>query len=501
MPRSVLDALDAHAAARPTALALDDVSYAALREATLRVAARLRAAGLQPGDRLAIYSENRPGFVYAYLGALRAGAIVVPVNVLYRTADLEHVLGDATPSVVCVSAASAPYVAAREGCAVVDLADVEAWAHDPALAPLADPPAPDPDAGALIIYTSGTTGRSKGAVLGHGNLAAIAEQVGEAWRWTPADTLLLTLPLFHIHGLGAGLNGTLVAGGRLRLRERFDAAAAIATLAAGEATMFFGVPTMYVRFLEQAGPEVRFDRVRLFVSGSAALPATVHEEFARRFGVSVLERYGATEFGFALTNRYAGPRFAGTVGFPFPRVEVKLGDPATGADSPPGEPGEILVHGPNVFLGYWRNEAATQAAFVHDAQGRAWYKSGDLASYDPERGYTINGRLKELVISGGFNVYPIEVETELLRIPGIRAAAVVGEPHPARGEVPVAFVECDDDFDAETALATLRERLASFKVPKALYPIDALPRNAMGKVEKPRLRAMLAEGAASKPGG
>jgi malonyl-CoA/methylmalonyl-CoA synthetase len=501
MPRSVLDALDAHAAARPDSLALDDVSYAALRAATLRVAARLRAAGLNAGDRLAIYAENRPGFVYAYLGALRAGAIVVPVNVLYRTSDLEHVLDDATPSVVCVSAASAPYVAARDGRTVVDLADVESWAHDASIAPLADPPAADSGAGAIIIYTSGTTGRSKGAVLGHGNLVAIGEQLGEAWRWTNADTLLLTLPLFHVHGLGAGLNGTLIAGGRVLLRERFDAPSAIATLAAGEATMFFGVPTMYVRFLEQAGPDVRFDSVRLFVSGSAALPATVHEEFARRFGVSILERYGATEFGFALTNRYEGPRHAGTVGFPFPRVEVKLGEPTTSADVPPGEAGEILVHGPNVFLGYWRNEAATEAAFVRDAQNRAWYKSGDLASYDPERGYSINGRLKELVISGGFNVYPIEVETELLRVPGIRAAAVVGEPHPARGEVPVAFIETDPGFDPETALATLRERLASFKVPKALYPIDALPRNAMGKVEKPRLRAMLAESAASRTPG
>ena len=326
----------------------------------------------------------------------------------------------------------------------------------------------------------------------HGNLAAIAGQLVEAWRWTHADTLLLTLPLFHVHGLGAGLNGTLVAGGRVKLRERFDAADAIATLAGGAATMFFGVPTMYVRILEQASPATRFDRVRLFVSGSAALPATVHEEFDRRFGVSILERYGSTEFGFALSNRYDGPRFAGTVGFPLPHVDVRLAD-HDGNDVGPGEAGEILVHGPNVFKEYWRNDAATTAAFARDLQGRRWYRSGDLATFDPVRGYAINGRLKELVISGGFNVYPIEVETELLRLPGIRAAAVVGEPHPARGEVPVAFVEIDDAFDADACLATLRERLASFKVPKALYPIDTLPRNAMGKVEKPRLRELLAQ--------
>jgi malonyl-CoA/methylmalonyl-CoA synthetase len=256
--------------------------------------------------------------------------------------------------------------------------------------------------------------------------------------------------------------------------------------------MFFGVPTMYVRILEQAGEDVRFDRVRLFVSGSAALPATVHEEFARRFGVSILERYGSTEFGFALSNRYEGPRHAGTVGFPLPHVEVRLADP-DGVDVAPGESGEILVHGPNVCSGYWRNPSATAEAFSLDAAGRRWYRSGDMATFDPQRGYVINGRLKELVITGGFNVYPIEVETELLRLPGISAAAVIGRPDAARGEVPVAFIECEPGFDEAAALAQLSERLASFKVPKALYPIDALPRNAMGKVEKPRLRELLAQ--------
>jgi malonyl-CoA/methylmalonyl-CoA synthetase len=489
---SVLDALDTHAAQRPEALALDDVTYGGLRDASLRVAAKLRDAGLNPGDRLAIYAENRPGFVYAYLGGLRAGAIVVTVNVLYRTSDLQHILDDATPSVMCVSSDSIIYVPDREKRTLINLTDVEDWALDATLPALADAVPPRAGDGAILIYTSGTTGRSKGAMLTHGNLAAIAEQLVEAWQWTDADTLLLTLPLFHVHGLGAGLNGTLVAGARVLLRERFDAPSVIAALAAGEATMFFGVPTMYVRILEQAPEGTRFDRVRLFVSGSAALPSTVHEEFDRRFGVSILERYGSTEFGFALSNRYDGARHAGTVGFPLPRVEVRLADPQ-GKDVAPGEAGEILVHGPNVFGAYWGNEDATAAAFWTDDDGRRWYRSGDLATYDPERGYVINGRLKELVISGGFNVYPIEVETELLRLPGIRAAAVVGEPHAARGEVPVAFVETDEAFDPEASLEALRERLASFKVPKALYMIESLPRNAMGKVEKPRLRTLLAE--------
>jgi malonyl-CoA/methylmalonyl-CoA synthetase len=490
MNRTILAALDDHAARTPDALALDNLSYGALRAASLRVAAGLRAAGIAPGDRVVIYAENSRAFVHAYLGGLRAGAIVVPVNVLYRSSDLEHVLGDAEPAAVCVSEASAPF--ARDlGRPLIALAEIERWAADPSAPALADPPVAGPDDVAILIYTSGTTGRSKGAELTHGNLGAIAAALVEAWKWTAADTLLLTLPLFHVHGLGAGINGTLVAGGRVRLRERFDVADVVETLAAGEATMFFGVPTMYVRILENAAPGTRFDGMRLFVSGSAALPATVHEEFDRRFRVSILERYGSTEFGFALSNRYEGPRYAGTVGFPLPHVDVRLADPQ-GADVAAGAAGEILVHGPNVCRGYWRNPAATEAAFAPDAAGRRWYRSGDLATFDPERGYVINGRLKELVITGGFNVYPIEVEDELLRLPGIRAAAVVGRPDAARGEVPVAFIECDPGFDPEAALAVLRERLASFKVPKALYPIDALPRNAMGKVEKPRLREQLA---------
>jgi malonyl-CoA/methylmalonyl-CoA synthetase len=488
--RSILDALDRHAERTPDALALDEVSYGELRAASLRVAAKFAEAGVKRGDRIAVYSENRPGFVCAYLGGLRAGAIVVPVNVLYRTADLEHVLEDAEPTVVCVSEQSAQFATPRPGRTLVQLADVESWARDASIAPLADPPEPNGDDVAILIYTSGTTGRSKGAELTHRNLGAIADQLVEAWEWTARDTLLLTLPLFHVHGLGAGLNGTLVAGGRVLLRERFDAGSVVADLAAGKATMFFGVPTMYVRILEQAGPDVRFDRVRLFVSGSAALAASVHEAFEQRFGISILERYGSTEFGFALSNRYAGARHAGTVGFPLPGVQIRLTDPE-GNDVGAGQAGEILVNGPNVCRGYWRNDAASAAAFAEDAQGRRWYRSGDLATYDPQRGYAINGRLKELVISGGFNVYPIEVETELMRIPGIRAAALVGQPDAARGEIPVAFIETDEAYDEDATLATLRERLASFKVPKALYRIEALPRNAMGKVEKPRLREML----------
>jgi malonyl-CoA/methylmalonyl-CoA synthetase len=402
---TLLSSLDAHAAARPRALALDDVSYEELRAASLRVAARLRAAGVERGDRVAIYAEN----------------------------------------------------------------------HDDL---------------AVLIYTSGTTGRSKGAMLTHRNVATIAATVVDAWRWTADDTLLLALPLFHMHGLGAGLNGSITAGGHILLRERFEAEPVIATLASGAASMFFGVPTMYVRLLERTPDATRFDAIRLFVSGSAALPAIIHQQFEARFGRSILERYGATEFGFALSNPYDGARHPGAVGFPMPGVSVRLVD-AAGVDVAAGEVGELLVAGPTVCRGYWRDDAATAAAFVRGPDGRSWYRSGDLATFDPVRGYAITGRLKELIITGGFNVYPSEVEHELLHVPGVRAAAVVGAPHAARGEVPVAFVEADPSFDSERALTALRERLASFKVPRAIHVVTELPRNAMGKIEKPRLRDRL----------
>jgi len=490
--KTVLSALDAHARERPDALALDSISYAELRAASFRVAHRLAALGVAPGDRVAVYSENRQGFVFALLGIWRLGATAVPTNVLYRAGDLEHVLADAQVRAVCASEASAPFVPEDPERLLIPIAEVEAWATawvtpDESLLP------PSPEDLALLIYTSGTTGRSKGAMLSHQNLATIAAQLVEAWRWTEKDTLLLALPLFHVHGLGAGLNGTLTAGGRVIVRERFDAQDVLATLARGEVTMFFGVPTVYVRLLEHSKDATRFASMRLFVSGSAALPASVHQQFEQRFGQSILERYGSTEFGFALSNRYEGPRVPGHVGFPLPGVEVQLlgeGDQAVAE----GQPGEIVVRGANVFQGYWRNEAATAQAFWTDGEGRRWFRSGDVATFDSARGFKISGRIKELVISGGFNIYPAEVEFELLNVPGIRAAAVVGQPHAARGEVPVAFVEADPDFDPERALELLRGRIASFKVPKAIHVVDALPRNAMGKVEKPRLKQLLPRG-------
>ena len=490
---TLLDLFDASVGERPNAFALNDETYAQLAAAALRVADRLRDRGLRAGDRFAIYCENRPAFVYAYLAALRMGAIVVPANVLYRAADLSHVLRDADVSFVMASAETIPYLADLDAPPVVTAEDVETWAAETAPAPPRSLPLPEPEAPALIVYTSGTTGRSKGAVLTHANVAAIAAQVTTAWRWTAHDTLAIALPLFHVHGLCAALNGTLTCGGRLLLAKRFDAAGMLAMLQRPGVTMFFGVPTMYVRLLELPEP-LEFPRLRLCVSGSAALSPEVFARFAARFDITILERYGSTEFGFALGNRFGGPRIAGSVGIPFPGVRVRIVD--SGSDTPvePGGVGELLVGGPNVCAGYWRNAEATKAAFVIDSGGTRWYRSGDLASYDSrEQVYRIVGRLKELIISGGFNIYPLEVESEIDRFPGVRASAVIGAPDAARGESVVAFIETEPGlaFDPIELEAWLKTRLASFKIPKRVTVVDALPRNALGKVEKPKLRALL----------
>ncbi len=485
-----IDVVRRVAAQRGDALAVDELSYSELWSQTGRIAGKLAARGVVRGDRVAIYSENRRGFVLAYLALLRLGAIAVPTNVLYRAADLGNILSDATPRVVVGSAQTRPHVPADVP--FVDAAEIEAWAKDTTLPSSFDDVAVAPDDVAVMIYTSGTTGRAKGALITHGNLSAIAAQVGAAWHWTSADTLLITLPLFHVHGLCAGLNGTLAAGAHAIIHERFDVNEVVKLLQSGTVTLFFGVPTMYVRFIEKIPPQ-KFPHVRLFVSGSAALPADVHQAFEEKFGASILERYGSTEFGFPLGNRYEGPRVVGSVGVPMPGVEVTIVAPKTTDRVAPGEVGELLVSGPNVCHGYWDRPEAMADAFV-DFDGRRWFRSGDSMRFDPEAGvYIVMGRLKELIISGGFNVYPLEVEAEMRLYPGVRDAALVGVHDAARGEIPVAFIEADPGFDSDAFVAAMRERLASFKLPKSVRVVDALPRNAMGKVEKQRLKASVEE--------
>jgi malonyl-CoA/methylmalonyl-CoA synthetase len=486
---TLLDLFDGALADRAGFPAYGSVTYDALHAGARRVATKLTELGLRRGDRLALYVENRIGFVYAYLAGLRLGVVLVPTNILYRASDLSHVLENSNAARIVVSEQTAPNMAtATHAPPSIDVAEIERWANDASI-PQAMPPNPGPDETAVIMYTSGTTGRSKGAMQTHATFGAIAAQLVAAWRWQADDALLIALPLFHMHGLGAALNGTLAAGARIVVEERFDAERMLERLRTGEFTLFFGVPTMYVRLLEHAdGPAL--PKLRLFVSGSAALSADVHVAFERTFGAKILERYGATEFGFPLSNRYGGPRVAGSVGVPTPGARVTVVKPDSLERVAPGEIGELLVASPGVFAGYWHLPEATASAFAHE-DGTRWYRSGDLASYDAEHDvYRIVGRLKELIISGGFNVYPREIEDEIERFPGVRAAAVVGLPDPARGELPVAFVEAEPGFSGEALIADLRGKLASFKVPKAVHVIDELPRNALGKVEKARLRML-----------
>ena len=353
---------------------------------------------------------------------------------------------------------------------------------------------PESESVAVIGYTSGTTGRSKGAALLHRNLAANAASVTRAWRWTAEDRLLLTLPLFHAHGLFVGTHGTLLTGASADLRRKFEAADVFETLLRGQATMFFGVPTMYTRLIAEA--ERRGQQtppIRLYVSGSAPLAVETFTQFERLFGQRILERYGMTETIMNLTNPYDGERRPGTVGQPFPGQEARIVDMRTREPILDERPGEIQVRGPHVFKGYWQQPEATAEAF--DAEG--WFNTGDLGWRSADGYFTISGRARELIITGGYNVYPREVEEVLLTHPGVADVAVLGLPHPDFGEQVVAAVEFRGEAPpaAEALVELCRDQLASYKKLRQVFFVESLPRNALGKVQKHLLREQLLGGA------
>jgi len=440
-----------------------------------RMAHALAARGLMRGDRLVVHLANRVDFIDLFLACVRMGVIFVPVNVLYREREIGHIVADASPR-ACVTASEH---AGLFGTAQV--VDIEALATEAASQSTDRVRLTiDGDDPAAIVYTSGTTGRSKGAVLSHNNFAANATNLVTCWRITRDDRYLAVLPLFHVHGLGNGVTSWLVSGCRMRLVERFDHQRSEALFDAFRPTLFFGVPTIYVRLLElsEAASRRIGEHARLFVSGSAPLPAHVHEAFRARFGHTILERYGMSETLMLISNPYEGERRAGTVGFPLPGVSVRLAM-SDGSESGPGEVGQVLVRGPNVFSGYWANADATAAAF-----DGAWFRTGDLAERSDDGYYTLRGRASDLIISGGFNIYPREIEELLLEQAGVREAAVVGAPDDRRGEVPVAYIVGDGPLDATALREACTRSLASFKVPRAFVPVDALPRNALGKVQK-----------------
>jgi len=426
-----------------------------------RLAYLLARRGLQTGDRLAVYLPNCVEMIDLYLACIKLGVIFVPINILYREREIAHILTDAEPAAV-VAEAGLPGAA-------------NSW-HPAELteeaAPLpSDRPeiALDGDAPAGIIYTSGTTGASKGAVLTHNNFAANAVNLLACWQITAADRFLLALPLFHVHGLGNGLHCWLMSGCRMRLLERFEHQTAASTFLDFRPTLFFGVPTIYVRLLELPPEQARETGafMRLFVSGSAALPAQVLEQFRVRFGHTILERYGMSETIMITSNPYASERRAGSVGLPLPGVSVKLVD------------GEVFVKGPAVFSGYWRREEATGAAFVD-----GWFRTGDLAECSADGYYTLRGRKSDLIISGGFNIYPREIEEFLQEQEEVAEAAVVGVADAIRGEVLVAYVALKSAVETKELDRRCREKLASFKVPREFRVVERLPRNAMGKVQK-----------------
>jgi len=467
------------------------LTHADLDRESARLANALVGLGVAAGDRVAVQVEKSPEAVLLYLACLRAGAVYLPLNTAYTLAELDYFVGDAEPRlVVCdpsdregVAALAAAVGAAVETLgadgrgSLIDRAQKESSSFDDV--------ALGGDDLAAILYTSGTTGRSKGAMLTHANLASNAEALVGAWRFSPADVLLHALPIFHVHGLFVALNVVLMAGASMIFLPRFEPDAVVRHLP--EATVMMGVPTFYVRLLQDA----RIDRslvraVRLFVSGSAPLLAETHRRWAQRTGHAILERYGMTETGMNTSNPYEGERIAGTVGPPLPGVDLRITDPETGRPLGQGEIGMIEVRGPNVFKGYWRMPDKTAAEFRTDG----YFITGDLGLID-DRGYVqIVGRGKDLIITGGYNVYPKEVEAEIDALAGVIESAVVGLPHPDLGEGVTAVVAIGRDgaLEESAVLDALTSRLAGYKRPKRVVLVEDLPRNAMGKVQKAALR-------------
>lgn len=513
-PFCLLQVFLEHAQRTPDRLALlfgaERYTYGELARRVTAFAQALLRRKLKPGDRVALFLENSPEFVIAYLGVQYAHGIVVLVNTAYRQVELDHILTDSGAR-VCITGASgatelAPllpglpkleWLITVEPPAVEFPSSLRVEAFDTLASEPTDPErlmmVPGDINIAVLGYTSGTTGRSKGAMLRQSHLLSNIRAVTEAWRWTDEDRLLLALPLFHTHGLMVGLHGTLYTGASVDLRRRFVASEVLETLRDDPSiTMFFGVPTMYGRLLEESRRTgLRPRPLRLMVSGSAPLSPQLFQDIEATFGQRILERYGMTETIMNTTNPYEGERRPGTVGMPFPGQEARIVDVRTRKPLPDGELGEIEVRGPHVFSGYWQREEATREAFDPDGW---WFRTGDLGLRDPDGYFHITGRARELIITGGFNVYPREVEEVLATYPGVAEVAVVGLPDPDFGEQVVAVVVPTAGQPAPEAQALVdwcKDRLASFKKPRRVEFVDALPRNALGKVQKHILRERL----------
>jgi len=473
-------------------------SWRDIERATAKIANLLQWLELPAGARVAVQTEKSVEALLLYLAVLRAGCVYLPLNTAYQRSEIEYFIGNAEPSVVVCSSASFGWISAiafpagvehvftldddRRG-SLLERAAMQSEQHAPA--------EKSADDLAAILYTSGTTGRSKGAMLTHGNLLSNARVLKDYWGWrTPeegGDVLIHALPIFHVHGLFVASHGALLNGSKMLWFSKFAPRAVIARLP--EATVFMGVPTLYVRLLAEPSLDTKACRhMRLFISGSAPLLLDTFEEFKTRTGHTILERYGMSETVMLTSNPYRaedGDRRGGTVGFALPGVQLRVHDDQ-GQPLPAGEIGSLQVRGPNVFSGYWRMPEKTREEFTADG----WFKTGDVGRVDADGYVTIVGRSKDLVITGGYNVYPAEVEGVLNEFPGVAESAVIGVPHPDFGEgvVAVVIARAGARIDTDALIAGLKEKIANFKVPKRVFVVDELPRNTMGKVQKNLLR-------------
>ena len=485
----------------PAATAIETVDgrridYGDLVARTGRMANALVGLGVVPGDRVAVQVEKSVEAIILYLATVRAGAVFLPLNTAYTPAEVSYFIGDAQPRVFVCDPAKAQLlapIAAETGARLMTLdGDGQGTLTDEAENAPAEfaTVARDSDDLAALLYTSGTTGRSKGAMLTHGNLVSNTLALREAWRYSADDVLIHALPIFHTHGLFVATNITLFSGASMIFLPKFDPARIMALM--DRATVLMGVPTFYVRLLQE--PALDRDKtaaMRLFVSGSAPLLAETHREWQVRTGHAILERYGMTETNMNSSNPYEGARVAGTVGMALPGTEIIVTDPDTGTALPQGEIGMVEVRGPNVFKGYWQMPEKTAA----ELRANGFFITGDLGKFD-EAGYLhIVGRGKDLIITGGYNVYPKEIETEIDALPGVSESAVIGLPHGDLGEGVTAVVVPSGTpalTEAEV-LAPLQDRLARFKQPRRVLFVEELPRNTMGKVQKNLLRDKFAD--------
>ncbi|MDP3736286.1 MAG: AMP-binding protein [Hyphomonadaceae bacterium] len=451
--------------ARPCFILSDgsEISYSVLEENAGRVAARLMAEGVEPGDRVALQAEKSAEVIMVYLGVLMAGAVFVPLNAAYTRTEIDYFIGDAEPKVFVTDPPGFVRDAARH-------------------APLKQAVARAKADLASLIYTSGTTGRSKGAMLSHGNLAENARALHAAWGFSEKDVLLHALPVFHVHGLFVALHCSMLSGGPMIWLPKFTDAEVLGGLK--RATVMMGVPTFYTRLLANPNfTKASAPNVRLFISGSAPLLPSTFAEFEERSGQRILERYGMSEAVIITTNPLNGDRIAGSVGFPLPGVELRIG----GGEGEPSANGVIEIRGPSVFSAYWHMPEKTKEEFTRDG----FFITGDVGRKDPDGRVWISGRAKDLIISGGYNVYPKEVELVLDELPGITESAVIGLPHADFGEG-VAAVCTGKGVEADI-IAEARKQLAAYKAPKRVIFVADLPRNTMGKVQKNVLRQTYAD--------